>query len=432
MTLAEDLFAQIRSERARCFGELDLPEEFVTPNYDGRSIVNVPASIVRMMGGEMPTPPLHPEILGALAEGVRRAVVVVIDALSYDRLLEALARNPDNAFNRLLRGGRLVPLTSVFPSTTTAALTALWTGYPASQHGFMGYQLFLREQGVLAEMISFDPLAVRKLGRGQLLKAGLEADKFLAIPHLGETLSPVDVPVYNLIAFPYIKSPLSRVQLHGVREQRGFVSSTDMWVELRAWLEQLKDERAVMLVYWSAIDGIAHMHGASHPAILAEVDNLAYSFEREFLGPLAASARSDTLLLITADHGQIDTPPERVINMRDHPFLADNLVMNFAGEPRAAYLYCRNGRVEAVRDYARSQLGDRFAVLDSQEALQACLFGPAPFAPEAAHRVGDLVLIARGQNVLWNEPEPPTLRGRHGSMMPQEMLVPLLAARLDA
>jgi hypothetical protein len=433
MSLAEDIETQIRAEREARFAALHLPAEFVAPNYGGRSIVNVPASIVNLFGGQLTTAPLVPELIEKLTTDVRRVVLVVVDALGYRRFCDTLNANPQNGFHALLRhGGQLTPLTSVFPSTTTAALTALWSGYSPAEHGFMGYQLFLRDYDVRANMIGFNPVATHKLGGEQLIAAGLEPEMFLAVPSLPQTLAALNVPVYGLIEQPFVKSALSRVQIRGIREMHGFVTSSDMWIALRTWITERPAEKALFVVYWSAVDNIAHTYGPSSEAVLAEVNNLAYSFEREFLSLLPPGVRRGTLFLLTADHGQIDTPLNRTVRLRDHPELRNRLVMGLTGEARAAYLYCRNGEVEAVRRYFETQLGDKFFVLDSRAALDAGLFGPGKLAPETQYRIGDLIAVSRGPDILWDRVDPPMERGRHGGLLPEEMLVPFIAARLDA
>src|SRR3972149_3066277 len=121
MSLAENIEAQIRAEREARFGSLNLPAEFVVPNYGGRSIVNVPASIVRLFGGQLSTAPLDPALIEHFSADVRRVVLVVIDALGYQRFLDALNANPDNGFYALLRnGGQVAPPPSGLSSTTPA------------------------------------------------------------------------------------------------------------------------------------------------------------------------------------------------------------------------------------------------------------------------------------------------------------------------
>ncbi len=432
MSLADTIANRIRTESNPGLNSLHLPADWIVPHYHGCSIANVTASVAQIYGAPLPTPPLDAAILDGLTDGIRRVVLVVVDALGYTKLLETLDANPQNGFHTLLYGGaRLVPLTSVFPSTTTAALTTLWSGYTPAEHGFLGYQLFLRELGVRANMLEFSPVATQELAREQLLDSGLDPQNFLPVPSLPQTLSSAGVSVDVLIAKPYVKSGLSRVQVRGAHEVRGFVTSSDMWVVLRQMLEQKQDERAVWAVYWGGADAVGHMYGASSPTLAAEIDNLAFSFTREFLNGLSPAARSGTLFLLTADHGQIDTPTDRVVFLEDHPELRSKLVMDFTGEPRAAYLYCRNGEIDHVRDYVANRLGDRFVVLDSPAALAAGLFGSGTVAPEAKYRIGDLTVVAHTGDTLVEDRKQHLLLGRHGGLTEGEMLVPLIAARLD-
>ena len=432
MSVAQRIEKRIRAERNARYKKLNLPADFITPNYGGRSIVNVPATIIRTLGGYFHTPPLDPEITKGFTTNVQRVVLIIADAMGYQRLLDALDANPQNGFNKLLqRGANLTPITSTFPSTTTAALTSLWSGYTPAEHGFVGYQLFLREYGVRADMLGFSPVATQELGAQQLVDAGLEPEKFLPIQSLPQTLEHFGIPVYNFIEAPYAETALSQVQIRGAKETFGFVTSSDMWVVLRQQIEQHRAERALFVAYWSALDSIAHRYGPSHDAVIAELNNFGYSFEYEFLRRLSPAAREGTLFLLTSDHGQLDTPPERAVFWRAHPELRDHLVMDFAGEARAAYLYCRNGKVDAARAYIETRLGDKFFVLDSRDALEHELFGGGKIAPQVKHRVGDLIVLPR-DNYFWEEHEEVKMRGRHGGLAEEEMLVPLLVARLDA
>lgn len=432
MSLADTIEKRIRSESETRCRALNLPAEFVVPNYGGRSIVNVPANIVKLFGGQIDTPALDSEILQDLATNVRRIVFVIVDAAGYRRFLDALESNPQNGFQPLLRAGaRIVPLTSTFPSTTTAALTSLCSGFAPARHGMVGYQLFLREYGVRADMISFSPVATSRLGNEQLVQAGLDPDKFSAAPSLPQTLEKIGIPFYNFIEQPYAKGALARVQLRGATDTQGFVTSSDMWVALRESIEAHRSERAIFTAYWSAVDTISHSFGPSSEKVVAELNNLAYSSEREFLQRLSSAAREGTLFLLTADHGQIDSTPDLAVYLRDHPGLRDRTVMDYAGEPRAAYLYCRNGEIDSARDYLETRLGSKFAVIDSKGALNGGLFGAGMVSPEVKYRIGDLIVLPRKGYYLWDRNDIPEMLGRHGGLAEREMLVPLLAARLD-
>ena len=79
------------------------------------------------------------------------------------------------------------PLTSITPSTTSSALTTLWTGAYPAEHGILGYEVWLREYGVIANMILHS--AFTFLGDvGGLQRAGFDPLTFLPVPTLGPHL----------------------------------------------------------------------------------------------------------------------------------------------------------------------------------------------------------------------------------------------------
>jgi hypothetical protein len=76
-------------------------------------------------------------------------------------------------------------------------------------------------------------------------------------------------------------------------------------------------------------------------------------------------------------------------------------------------------------------MADAFAILDSKRALEGGLFGADSRASETSSRIGDLILVARKDHILYDEAEQPHLLGLHGGLGAEEMLVPCLIARLD-
>jgi hypothetical protein len=138
--------------------------------------------------------------------------------------------------------------------------------------------------------------------------------------------------------------------------------------------------------------------------------------------------------VVLADHGQIGVDWDQALVVSEWPDLDEKLLLPPAGEARAAFLYPRVGHLAKVEAFLGQEFSERFAVVRSVEALEADLFGPVPWAQETPGRAGDLLLLARGRALV---EQNRTLKGaqvigRHGGLSPSEMLIPFLAARLDA
>ena len=407
-----------------------LPEEFILPHYGGYSIANVPATVARLLGVELKdaVPPLAEELWAGMAAGVQRVVLVVLDAVGYLHFRQALADDAP-ALARLAQAGRLAPITSIFPSTTVTALTTLWTGRAPLGHGFVGTRLLLPEEGMLANMLRLAPATHGK--SGALVDWGWEPEEFVTVPSLGHQLTAGGVRTVAHTHLSFIGGGLTHIFLRGMETLRGHVGYSDMWINLRQTLAERQGERLFASAYWGGVDSTSHVYGPGSEPWRAALRHLARSMEEDFLAPLPAAAREGTLLILTADHGQTSTPPERVVFLGDHPALRQMLLLPPAGEPRAAYLYVRTGQAEAVRDYVAEHLADRFVLVETERALAAGLFGAGEPTPEIRARLGDMLLLAHDDSRLKVKKEPVPFHGHHGSLTAEEMLVPGLIVRLD-
>ncbi len=77
-------------------------------------------------------------------------------------------------------------------------------------------------------------------------------------------------------------------------------------------------------------------------------------------------------------------------------------------------------------------MAEQFVVLDAQKALQEGLYGSTTnLHPDTSRRLGDIVLLAKGQNYLWDKPaKNKVLLGKHGGLELDEMIVPFIALSL--
>lgn len=407
--------------------KLTLPDDFRLPAYDGRSIANIPATVAQMLHASFNgLPALVDELWQPVAGGAKRVVIMMLDAFGWN-----LYQAEQPQLERLVkRAGVMGPLTSVFPSTTVAALSSVWTGVAPAQHGMLGLTMFLPDFATSAQMLAFTPV----FGRypDALVEAGLAPETFLHWPGLAEQLARQGVPTYSFKGRDIVHSALSKMHSRGVAADTGVITFTDMLVQMSRLLDEKAGESLYLFAYWPTIDSLSHYRLWDGEASRAEARMLFHQLEHEFLNQLTARARQDTLFFITADHGQTALPDH--IFIEDHPLLLDMLFMQPTGEPRVSYLYARHGRVDDILHYIQTHLSHAMVAIRSTEALAAGLFGPQPHAAVALERLGDVVVIMRGGHMLLNrfqEKKIQQMKGGHGSMTPAEMLAPWLGYRLD-
>jgi len=406
---------------------LDLGDDFIIPKYDDQSISNIPSTLCKWMGltgfGEGP---LIPEISDPIGSNIRRIILILMDGLAYHRFQKWL--DQAQVWKSLIDNGVLAPLTSVVPSTTSSALTTLWTGRSPASHGIIGYEMWLKEYSLVANMILHSPMTFSG-SVGSLEKAGFSPDNFLGVPTLGSHLWNHGIKSYSFTHGSIANSGLSRMHMRDV-EVRPFQTPASSWVSIRELIENNLDERMYIWTYWPQPDGLSHFYGPDDERAAAEFRHYSRAFEEFFLNRLSEQARQDTLIILTADHGQTSTPLKSNQVLLNHPDLNQHLRIKPTCENRLAFLYLRPGHEGDVRAYFSRHFPGRFSLITQDEAIHGGLLGPGPNHPDLLNRVGDLVAIAHDDAYLWWADQEDFLLGRHGSLTPDDMLVPFLAARL--
>lgn len=292
-------------------------------------------------------------------------------------------------------------LSTTVPSTTPTALASLGTGLPPGAHGIVGAAFRLPEEDTLLHPLSWTdgphPVATQPE------------------PTVFERVAGAGVPVLRIGASAYARSGLTRAVLRG-----GDYAGAD---SVDAMLDALAGHRrGLAYAYLPDLDRTGHVHGVESREWrdgLRAVDTVV----SRILDRLPA----DHLLVVTADHGMVDCPPEARVSVEGLPGF--DRVVATAGEPRLRHMYARPGTTARLRADWQECLGDRARVLLRDEALASGLFGAMD--EDYAGRVGDLVLLAQGDTVLASEVDPLVsgLVGQHGSVTEAEMDIPLLLAR---
>ena len=400
----------------------------VFPDYGGATIANIPGTIASLL--EVPfegLPPLHPSLWKPVAGEVRRVVVILIDALGQN-----IFTREESRFEGLLKeAGTQGKITSVFPSTTVAALSSIWTGYAPAQHGLVGLRLFFPEYGVLGQMLGLSPNFAHF--PGSLIEAGTNPVEFLDVPGFAEQLNASGVNTHVFKGRSIINSALSQMHDRGVAGRHDFLTASDMFVQLQQLLEETAEERLYVNAYWPSLDSLSHAYGPFHPANAAELQVIIDLFSTYILNGLSPAARHGTVVFLTADHGQVPTPAYQQISTEDHPALDELLLMRPNGEPRTPYLFAKQGKEKELLAYLQREMKQELVAWKGEDALEFGLLGPLPHSQKAAERVGDIIATMReGYLVLTPmEKENAWMLGRHGGLTADEMEVPWLGFRLD-
>jgi predicted AlkP superfamily pyrophosphatase or phosphodiesterase len=396
--------------------------EEVRPAYGGRSFADIPATVVRLLTGGRGG--LAPEILGSLDRRWTRVVLVVADGFGWF----VAERHADHPFlKRVAADGVLAKLTSQFPSTTSAHMTTLHTGMPVGESGI--YEWFQYEPA-LDRLIA--PLLFSYAGddrRETLRGSGLDPAALYPRETIYERLAAAGVASHAVQHAAIADATFSRAMLRGAAV-RPFTAD-DGWVA-----ETAAAGPGYTVAYVDDVDAVGHEHGpdsGAHAAAATGVlDGLAT------LADLLA-AGGETLLLVTADHGQVRVHPATTVYVNERlPELArhlrggdDGRPLAPAGSARDLFLHVLPGHLDDVEWLLEDLLGETAEVRPTHELIDEGVFGAA--GPRLWERIGEVVVLPKpGESVWWREPGrfDMRFRGHHGGLSPDEMLIPLAALPL--
>lgn len=367
---------------------------FVEPAYHQRSLGDVVPAIAAALGmplGEAPSGLVLPEA-GAY-------VVFLIDGLGA-RLLQRYASYAPY-LSELLE--QQAPGTAGVPSTTATSLTSLGTGLTPGTHGLVGFTSRVPGTNHLLNALAWDrdvdPLEWQP-----------HPTAFARLRAQGVTTT-----VVNKRAFA--GTGLT------VAAHRGadFVGADKVGERIAAAVLASGERPALTYLYDGDLDWTGHRHGVASTPWLQQLSMIDAEAE-QLREALPASIR----LMVVADHGMVDSPPERRIDVDEHLELRDGVAL-IGGEARFRHLYCRGGAVEDVVATWRAFLGDRAEVLTRADVIARGWFGAV--GPNVLPRLGDVVVACGDDTAVMSSADFPyeaTLVGLHGSLTPDEMLIPLL------
>ncbi len=360
-------------------------------NYSS-SILSVSNSIL-LHYGATPHQATLPVLDDLLAQNYKNVVLLVMDGMG----VKVLERNL--AANTFLRKHLRTEISSVYPCTTTAALTSILSGKTPMEHGWLGWSCYFKEVDKCIDLFSGHE-------SGTKLPAHEEnqANKYLG---------------YESI-FSQIKSASSDIKTCAISPFTEYFANT-----IESICEQIKnlcneDGHKFIYAYHYQPDHDMHDFGVNSPQTKAMMVDFNNQIER------LANSISNTLFLITADHGMIDITRKGI---EDFPHLNEMLKRHICLESRCCSFYVKdNNKTEFAKRF-KETFTDKFMLYTHDEFINSGLLGEGAPHPKIDEFIGDYVAIAVSDTALWYKDcngEFNDFKGAHAGLTEDEMIVPLI------
>lgn len=403
------------------------------PDYGGACLSSVPSTALSMLGVDTGRPKLPRGVFGEVTtEGAENVVLFLFDGFGYKRW----SRGKGGFVGALNAAGNLAPITTIFPSTTAAALTSVVTSLTPQEHCLPEWFVYLKEIDSIIESLPFSPIG----GRGRDLSGPVSPRVLFEGTTIFSTLKKAGIHSYSYLPGRIAFSAYSSVSHRG-SEIRPYITSSDLAISLRKGLEAARSP-SFFYVYWSSVDTLEHEFGATSEEAAVEAESVSFTLKKGLLDRLDNKTAAKTLLMATADHGQLDVDPERTMFLNRLRRLSGSYAKSPAGKSilpsggaRDVFLHIEPNRLDDVELYLAKKLEGFASVVRSEAAIREGLFGLNRPRRRFTERIGNLIILPHRNETAWyrfREGRGFDLKGHHGGLTSDEMMIPFASARLDS
>ena len=230
-------------------------------------------------------------------------------------------------------------ITSVCPSTTTAAITTYYSGKPPIETGWIAMSQYFKEYGRAIEMLR-------------------KTDSYT-----GEQIKNNKIDVFDLIKYETIYEQIEKaspdVKAYEInpiycdaRSKRNINADNIYYMceSIKAICSN-KDKNFI-LAYSDSPDTLLHKYGCKSKEVkefIIDAENKIQQMMKEL---------KDTLVIVSADHGHKDI--EKVHNILDLKEIQDCIIMPASLESRAVTFWVKEDKREKFENYFKNNLDEEF------------------------------------------------------------------------
>jgi hypothetical protein len=329
-------------------------------------------------------------------------------------------------------------ITSVFPTTTAACISTFLSGLPPQQTGIYSWYMQMKELGMIVRILPF----TARCEEVSLLDSGVDPYELINSNSFGgsffEKINLLDSKVESFCLQPraYSKGGYNKEMCKGAKEigYRGYnnllreinrIIKNDFY-KIEKKSKSNNKSKKYIYSYLPLIDYNSHYFGTNSSECFDEFI-LINTFFKKLITNLKGT---NTKIVITADHGLINTPPKKQICFSDDKELYDCFSMPLSGEARAVSCFVRIDKKDDFLKIINDGYADSVIVKTRKEIIDDGYFGLGAIHDKLEERIGDYVLLVKENYVikdflLNDEHAGDFFNAYHGGLSEDEIYVPL-------
>jgi len=371
--------------------------KYYKPNYK-KSIITVPATISSYLGIKH-NYPINQILRKELRKNYKNIVFILFDGLGKSIINKNLSK--DN----ILRINTKSVMHSVFPPTTTAATTSYITCSYPSEHGWLGWNMYFEDLNQTLDLFT---------ARESFTQVEIEDKDYVrkTLP-----LNTVFDKMNN--KKDYLVATLYPSKLRSFYEKNYSYRSTK---EMFSKIKQIcnNSHKNILYCYNESPDDLMHEYGTESVETKDFLNLISSSLEK------LQEEMKDTLIIISADHGQIDV--DNRIYIHQYSDICDMLEIPPYLDSRTLSFKIKHGRKVEFYNLFNKYFGKEYVLLTKQTVIKKKLFGPQ--TDKLDKYLGDFVAIGIGKSIIQytnrGEEHLFNFKGHHAGLTKEELEVPLI------
>ena len=372
------------------------------PDYN-HSILNLITSILKYYKVKTNHPSLE-SLDKQLQNKYKNVVFIILDGMGEHILNRSL---PDGYFNT----NKIDCITSVYPSTTTAALTTYYSGKPPYETGWIAWSQYFKEYGRAIDMLKH-----RESYKGDSIEDA-KINVFEDIVKYTPVFEQIEQASPNVKAYELMPSYSDRRSKRSIR--------TDSIEEIIENIEMLcknPDEKFI-LAYSDNPDGLLHKLGTTSE----ETEEFIQQTELK-IKEMCEKLSEDTIVIISADHGHKDI--DKAYFILDYPEIQECLIMPPSLESRALTFWVKEDMKKEFEERFKNAFGDEFLLMTKNEFLYKNLLGYGQKHPKIDDFIGNYIALSTKGSIIVLETYladgKSVKKSTHCGLSKEEMEVPVV------
>lgn len=380
-------------------------KNIVLPNYE-HSILNTITSILKYYNVETNHKSLE-KLDKELQKKYKNVVFMILDGMG-EHILTPIS--PEGYFKQ----NELECVTSVYPSTTTAALTTYYSGKTPYETGWIAWSQYFKEYGRALDMLKH-----RESYKGEDIK-GAKIDVFKEIVNYTPIFEQIEKASPNVKAYELEPTYTDKRAKRSIR-----ADNIDEIIENIEMLCENPGEKFI-LAYCDNPDGLLHKFGTDSIEVSDYIKETEQKIEK-----MCKELDEDTIVIISADHGHKNI--EKAYTMLDYPEIQECLILPPSLESRTVAFWVKEDMRRQFEEKFNSVFGEEFLLMTKEEFLQKNLLGFGKKHPKIDDFIGNYIALSISSSIIrietfWADGKP-VKKSTHCGLTKEEMEVPVIVIK---